>query len=91
MCRLNTGNICIKVFKAEQQLIRIEALRPSSELAALQGFHDGAQSINLGLCFDPFALARHNQDADHLLQRLNVVWQGGKIDVHVAKFKPSPR
>ena len=49
------------------------------------------ETINLGLRFNPLTLARHNDGADHLLQRLNVVRQGCKIDVHAAEFKPSPR
>ncbi len=73
--------IDVEVFEAELQLVVIEPLGAPAELAALQLLDDEVEPFDLGLRLaEAGALGRER--AHHPLQRLHIVRQGSKIDVH---------
>src|SRR6266403_4861602 len=71
----------MEVFKTEQQLVVIEPFGAPAKLAALQLLNDEPEPFDLGFCLSErgtFGCER----PDHPLQRVYIIWQGGKIDVH---------
>jgi hypothetical protein len=63
------------------QLVIIEPLGPSAKLAALQLLDDEMEPFDLGLRLgEAGALGRER--THQLLQRLYIIRQGGKVDVH---------
>ncbi len=71
----------VEIFEAELQLVVIKPFGAPTELAALHLLHDQTEPFDLGLCF---AEAGHvgRECAHHPLQRLYIIRQGCKIDVH---------
>ncbi len=77
----NTRDIGVEVFQAEPQLVVVKPLGAPAKLRALQLLNDQAEAFDLRLCFgevDAFGRKRPH----HPMQRLHIVRQGGKIDVH---------
>jgi len=77
----NTRDIGVEVFQAEPQLVVVKPLGAPAKLRALQLLNDEAEAFDLRLCFgevDAFGRKRPH----HPMQRLHIVRQGGKIDVH---------
>src|SRR5258705_8655147 len=77
----STRDIGLEVFEAELQLVVVKPLGAPAKLAALQLLNDEAETFDLRLCFSE-AGAFGRQRAHHSLQRLHIVRQGSKIDVH---------
>ncbi len=80
-----TGDVGAEVFQAQLQLITIETLGTSAELQALQLLHDQPQALDLDLRFTerrPFTRPLRSQLTDQPMQRINIIRQGSKIDVH---------
>lgn len=71
----------MEIVEAELQLVIIEPFGASAKLAALQLLNDEPEALDLG-----FGLSKGGafgcERPDHPLQRLHIVWQSGKIDVH---------
>src|ERR1700676_2186995 len=71
----------MEVFKTELQLVVIQPFGAPTKLAALQLLNDEQEAFDLRLRLSEVgAFARERPD--HPLQRLHIVWQIGKIDVH---------
>jgi hypothetical protein len=85
---LGTGDVSIKVFETQLQLITVEALGAPSELKTLQGLYEIAQPINLGLRMGALIIAHRDQVADHPMQRIDVIRQGREIDIHEPDSRP---
>jgi hypothetical protein len=60
---LERGDVGIEVFQAELQLAVVEALRPASEAATLERFHDLPQPVDRGLGAHPLAVEGSRQFA----------------------------
>ena len=60
-----------------------------SETAALKHLDDLPQPVDLSLRFRPLAVERRGQIADHPMQRIDVIRQGGEIDVHEPESSPA--
>jgi hypothetical protein len=71
----------VEVFEAELQLVVIQPFGTPTKLAALQPLNDEPEAFDLRLRFGE-AGAFGRERPDHPLQRLYIIWQGGKIDVH---------
>src|ERR1700694_1686253 len=71
----------MEVFKPELQLIVIQRFGAPTKLAALQLLNDEPEAFNLRLRLSEVG-AFGRERPDHPLQRLDIVWQIGKIDVH---------
>jgi len=84
-CRRQRGfdprDVGAQVFKAELQLIVIKPFGTTAKLTALQLPDDEPQPFDLGLRGGE-AGAFGRQRPHHSLQRLYIVRQGRKIDVH---------
>jgi hypothetical protein len=79
-----------EVFKAELQLLVVEPLGTPAKLAALQLLHDQPQPIDLRLRLgERRALGR--KPAYHPLQRLHIVRQCRKIDLHAPQIYADSR
>ena len=74
-------NIRIEVFEAELHLVVIEPFGATAKLAALQLLNNEPQAFDLGLRLREVG-AFGRQRPHYLLQRLHIVRQCGKIDVH---------
>jgi hypothetical protein len=73
---LRAGDIGVKVFEAQLQLITIETLGTPAELAALQLLYDQPQALDLGLGlgeFGPFTRVLRRQLADQPVQCTNII------------------
>ncbi len=81
-CRLGLGDVGSDIFQAKLQLILVQTLGAASELVALQGLHDLPQPIDLGQSFSALSVARHNQIADHPMQRIDIIRQGSEVNGH---------
>src|SRR5229473_761004 len=71
----------MEVFKSELQLVGIQPFGAPAKLAALQLLNDEPEAFDLRLrrCeVDAFGRER----PDHPPQRVYIIWQSGKIDVH---------
>jgi hypothetical protein len=78
---LGPCKIGVEILEAELQLIVIEPLSASAELAALQVLDDKVEPFDLSLRLaEAGALGR--EQAHHPLQRLHITRQGCEIDVH---------
>ena len=78
---LGPRDVGVQVFEAQLQLIIIKALGAAAELVALQLLDDQLEAFDLGLRLGEVGpLGR--QQSHHPVQRLNIVRQSGKIDVH---------
>src|SRR5216683_3265759 len=71
----------LEVFKTEPQLVVIEPFGAPTKLAALQLLNDEPEAFDLRLRRSEVG-AFGRERPDHPLQRLHIVWQIGKIDVH---------
>ena len=81
----DTGDVGAEIFQAELQLAVLETLGAPAELQTLQLLHDQPQALDLALGLGqrgPFARAFRRQLADQPMQRINIIRQGSKIDVH---------
>src|SRR5216683_3508492 len=76
-------DVGVEVVEAELQLIVVEPFGTPTKLAALQLLNDEPEAFDLRLRLRE-AGAVGRQHPDHPLQRLHIVWQIGKIDVHEA-------
>jgi hypothetical protein len=74
-------DVRLEVFEAELELVIIEPFGASAKLTALQILNDEPEPLDLCLCFSEVGAFR-SERANHTLQRLYIVRQGGKIDVH---------
>jgi hypothetical protein len=81
-------DIGMEIFKPELQLIVIQRFGAPTKLAALQLLNDEPEAFDLRLRLsDVGAFGRERPD--HPLQRLDIVWQIGKIDVHEPEVYPT--
>src|ERR1700687_1544500 len=71
----------MEVFKSELQLVVIQPFGAPTKLAALQLLNDEPEAFDLRLRLSEVG-AFGRERPDHPLQRLHIVWQIGKIDVH---------
>src|ERR1700694_1610456 len=71
----------MEVFKTDLQLVVIQPFGAPAKLAALQLLNDEPEAFDLRLRRREVG-AFGRERPDHPLQRLHVVWQIGKIDVH---------
>src|SRR6202158_5042304 len=71
----------MEVFKTELQLVVIQPVGAPTKLAALQLPNDEPEAFDLRLRLSEVG-AFGAERPDHPLQRLHIVWQIGKIDVH---------
>lgn len=74
-------DIGIEIFEAELQLVVIESFSASAKLAALQLLNDEPQPFDLRLRLGESG-AFGRERPNYPLQRLHIVRQGGKIDIH---------
>ena len=74
-------DVGIEVFKTELQLVVIEPFGAPAKLAALQLLNDEPEAFDLRLRLSEVG-AFGRERPDHPLQRLYIIWQNGKIDVH---------
>src|SRR5258708_23976017 len=80
----------MEVFKSELQLVGIQPFGAPTKLAALQLLNDEPEAFDLRLRLSEVG-AFGRKRPDHPLQRLDIVWQIGKIDVHDAEVYPDSR
>src|SRR5882672_6752958 len=83
-------DVGVEVVEAELQLIVVEPFGTPAKLAALQLLHDEPEPFDLRLCLseiDAFGRER----SDHPLQRVYIIWQSGKIDVHESEVYADSR
>ena len=78
---LDPGEIDLEVLKAELQLVAIKPLGTPAKLVALELLHDQPQPLDLGLRLGR-AVRSTASERTMPLQRLHIVRQSGKIDVH---------
>src|ERR1700730_1843989 len=71
----------MEVFKTELQLVVIQPFGVPTKLAALQLLNDEPEAFDLRLRLSEVG-AFGGERPDHPLQRLYIIWQSGKIDVH---------
>src|ERR1700694_2311439 len=71
----------MEVFKTDLQLVVIQPFGAPAKLAALQLLNDEPEAFDLRLRRSEVG-ACGRERPDHPLQRLHIVWQIGKIDVH---------
>ena len=81
-------DIGVEVFKTELQLVVIEPFGAPTKLAALQLLNDEPEAFDLRLRLSEVG-AFGRERPDHPLQRLDIVWQIGKIDVHEPEVYPT--
>src|SRR5216684_7747233 len=77
----------MEVFKSELQLVGIQPFGAPTKLAALQLLNDEPEAFDLRLRLSEVG-AFGRKRPDHPLQRLDIVWQIGKIDVHEPEVFP---
>jgi len=65
-------------------MVVVKPLGAPTKLAALQLLNDEAETFDLRLCFSEVG-AFGRQRPHHPLQRLHIVRQGSKIDVHKSR------
>src|SRR6266849_6198452 len=80
----------MEVFKTELQLVVIQPFGAPTKLAALQLLNDEPEAFDLRLRLSEVG-AFGRKRPDHPLQRLDIVWQIGKIDVHEPEVYPDSR
>src|SRR6202158_191959 len=80
----------MEVFKSELQLVGIQPFGAPTKLAALQLLNDEPEAFDLRLRLGEVG-AFGRKRPDHPLQRLDIVWQIGKIDVHEPEVYPDSR
>src|SRR6266852_4693819 len=80
----------MEVFKTELQLVVIQPFGAPTKLAALELLNDEPETFDLRLRLREVG-AFGRQRPDHPLQRLYIVWQIGKIDVHEPEVYPDSR
>src|SRR5258705_6139241 len=80
----------MEVFKTELQLVVIQPFGAPTKLAALQLLNDEPEAFDLRLRLSEVG-AFGRERPDHPLQRLDIVWQIGKIDVHEPEVYPDSR
>src|SRR3984893_9284271 len=71
----------MEVFKTELQLVVIQSLGAPAKLTALQLLDNEPEPFDLRLRLSEVG-AFGRERPDHPLQRLHIVWQIGKINVH---------
>src|ERR1700694_5527222 len=71
----------MEVFKTDLQLVVIQPFGAPTKLAALQLLNDEPEAFDLRLRLSKVG-AFSGERSYHPLQRLYIVWQIGKIDVH---------
>lgn len=79
---LGTGDVGIDILQPKQHLVAVEAFGATTKPVALQQFEDMAQTVDLGVGLCPLVVARCNQIADQVMQRFDIIRQGGEIDLH---------
>lgn len=87
---LDPAYIGTDVFQTQLQLVAIQPLGPSAELQALQLLHDQPQPLDLGLGFgegSPFARPIRRKIPDQSMQRIDVLGQSSKVDVHPPRVR----
>jgi hypothetical protein len=84
--RFHSGDVGFEVFEAETKLIVTESLGTPAKLVTLQLLNDEPKSFDLGLRFGEVGTLGC-QRPHNLLQRLYIVRQSGKIDVHAREAK----
>ena len=67
--------------QTELQLVVIQPFGAPTKLAALQLLNDEPEAFDLRLRLSEVG-AFGRERPDHPLQRLHIVWQSGKIDIH---------
>jgi hypothetical protein len=79
----------VEVFKTELQLVVIQPLGAPTKLAALQLLNDEPEAFDLRLRLSEVG-AVGRERPDHPPQRLDIVWQIGKIgdDGHFIGYEP---
>ena len=92
--RLHPGNVDVEVFQPERKLIIVEALRPPAELGALQALNDQSQALDLGT--RPRQLGSligglGGHVAYQPMQRIDIGWERGEIEIHARESNPSLR
>src|SRR5260370_28387123 len=80
----------MEVFKTELQVVVIQPLGAPTKLTALQLLNDEPEAFDLRLRLSEVG-AFGRERPDHPLQRLDIVWQIGKIDVHEPEVYPDSR
>ena len=89
---LDAGNIGVEIFQAEGQLIVIDLFGASAKLRSLQPRNDEPESADLGLRPRKLGtLSGHlrGQVTHQGVQRTDIDWQRGEIEVHAARLMPS--
>src|ERR1700682_5140713 len=71
----------MEVFKTELQLVVIQPFGAPTKLTALQLLNDEPEAFDLRLRLSEVG-AFGRERPDHPLQRVHIIWQSGKIDVH---------
>src|SRR5258705_7290300 len=83
-------DIGMEILKTELQLIVIQRFGAPTKLAALQLLNDQPEAFDLRLRLSEVG-AFGRERPHHPLQRLDIVWQIGKIDVHELQVYPDSR
>lgn len=84
--RFHSGDVGFEVFEAETQLIVTELFGTPAKLVTLQLLDNEPKPFDLRLRLSEVGTLGC-QRPHHLLQRLYIVRQGGKIDVHAREAK----
>src|SRR6202051_309011 len=80
----------MEAFKSELQLVSLQPFGAPTKLAALQLLNDEPEAFDLRLRLSEVG-AFGRERPDHPLQRLHIVWQIAKIDVHEPKVYAASR
>ena len=88
MTGLDAGNIGVEIFQAQGQLIVIDLFGASAKLRSLQPRNDQPEFVDLG--FRPRKLGTlsghlRGQVTHQGVQRTDIDWQRGEIEVHVCE------
>ena len=92
--RLHPGNIDIEVFQTECKLITVQSLRPPAELRALQVMNDRPETLDLdarSLQLGPLIGGLRGHVAYQPMQRIDIGWERGEIEIHARESNPSLR